>query len=345
VKPVVLVEGGDLGTSFQRTLRRSLISLTVSSLLATTAVIALPLSAGAAPSHAPRRVPNVQGLPRADVYAMMRKSSLYFRTIGPGGANGTWKSVTRVNPPPGTLVAWQATVTVTTSLSPAHAIRPVPRLAGLLKAQVFAAMRKSSLYFRTIGPGGANGTWVAAVGQSPSAGSMVRWHSTVVVTTTLVKPRPPAKSTVKRPRPTTTTTKPPKSTTTTEPATTSTSTTVPDSTTTTYPGETTTTSATTTSTTTTTTVPATTTTVKRAPVRYRIGIATWYSYFNGQCATSYLPMGTRITVRDLASGRAVSCVVTDRQASSSGRVVDLSATQFAQLMPLWRGVVRVKVSW
>ncbi len=96
--------------------------------------------------------------------------------------------------------------------------------------------------------------------------------------------------------------------------------------------------------------PTTTTTekktvVKRAVSEYRIGDATWYEYFPGRCATWYLPMGTRITVRNLATGVAITCVVTDREAAHGDRVVDLSVTDFARLQPLWRGVVRVKVSW
>ena len=79
--------------------------------------------------------------------------------------------------------------------------------------------------------------------------------------------------------------------------------------------------------------------------RYRIGLATWYPYFPGRCASSYLPHGTRITVRDLQNGHVVHCEVTDRQGSRDGRVVDLSQTDFSHLTAPWRGVVRVKVSW
>ena len=81
------------------------------------------------------------------------------------------------------------------------------------------------------------------------------------------------------------------------------------------------------------------------PTPSRVGIATWYAYIPGQCATSYLPMGTVITVRDLASGVTLHCIVTDRQEVAPGRVVDLSEQQFRALAPLWRGVVRVRVSW
>ena len=302
-----------------------------------TAGLALPTAsgAGAATGHAARRVPNVVGLPRAEVFAAMRRAQLYFTTRGPGSADGTWKSAAAESPRAGELVAWHATIKVTTSRAPGHALRRVPRVAGLTRRQVYAAMRRAQLYFTTRGPGSAAGAWVSATGVSPRAGTLVRWHATVVVTTSLHHP------TVKRKRPVTTTTRP-RHTTTTRPVATTTTTTTPP---TTYPGETTTTGVPTTTPVTTSTVRRTTTTVKRKPVRYRIGWATWYSYFPGRCATSYLPFGTRIRVRDLANGRVVTCVVTDREGRGDGRVVDLSETQFAKLAPLSRGVVRVKVSW
>ena len=78
---------------------------------------------------------------------------------------------------------------------------------------------------------------------------------------------------------------------------------------------------------------------------YKVGIATWYNYTPGDCATWYLPKGTRITVRDLITGRTITCVITDREAHEYNHVVDLSESQFSQLEPLWRGVISVKVSW
>jgi len=311
----------------------------VAVIVATALVLPAFPPAGGATSHAPRVVPNVVGLPKAEVYAAMRRAQLYFTTRGPGSANGTWRTVTRETPRAGTRVAWHATVTLTTSRQPGHALRRVPRVAGLTRAQVFAAMRRAQLYFTTRGPGSATGKWVAATAVTPRAGTPVRWHASVVVTTSTHRPVHKRKR-----HPATTTTRPPR-TTTTRPATTTTA----PAPTTTYPGETTTTSATTTTAATTTTVHATVTTVKkrapRKPVRYRVGLATWYSYIPGRCATSYLPFGTRIHVRDLANGRTIVCVVTDRQGRGDGRVVDLNQTQFAELAPLWRGVVRVKVSW
>jgi len=78
---------------------------------------------------------------------------------------------------------------------------------------------------------------------------------------------------------------------------------------------------------------------------YKIGNATWYNYIPGQCATWYLPKGTRLTVEDLTTGKSISCVITDRENEGDDHVVDLNATQFAQLAPLAVGVIRVKVSW
>ena len=331
----------------RRALRGSLTSLTVVSLWATTVVLLEPHNAGAASAHAPRHVPNVVGLTRADLYAAMSRADLYFTTRGPGSSNGTWASVVAESPRPGTLVAWHATVPFTTSRSPGHALRRVPRLIGLTRAQVYAAMRRASLFFRTVGPGSASSTWRYAVHQRPAVGTLVRWHSTVVVGTSLVKPRVPKKKAapVRHRKPTTTTTRPRPTTTTTRPAPTTTSTST--STTTTYPGEPTTSTPSTTTTvhTTTTSVHTTTTTLKKVPVRYRIGLATWYPYFPGRCASSYLPYGTHISVRDLQNGHVVHCVVTDRQGSRDGRVVDLSQTDFSHLTASWRGVVRVRVSW
>ena len=301
--------------------------LTVVSLLATSLVLTAP-RAGATSLHASRRMPHVVGLTRAQVFAVMRKYSLYFVTSGPGRAKGTWKTVVAQSPAPGTSVAWHATVHLRTSMGVNRGPRAVPHVVGLTRAQVFAAMKKAQLYFDTKGPGSTDGKWVVAVRQSPAAGTRVLWHSVVEVTTGLNRPKAKAKvvvTAVARPKPKSL----PKSTTTTTRA----------APTTTYPGETTTT------TTTTTTVPLTTTTVKEPAARNKYGVATWYRYFPGRCASWYLPMGTHIIVRDVKTGKSVRCVVTDREGAQGNRAVDLNATQFAELAPLSQGVIDVKVSW
>jgi rare lipoprotein A (peptidoglycan hydrolase) len=88
-----------------------------------------------------------------------------------------------------------------------------------------------------------------------------------------------------------------------------------------------------------------TTTTKPKPARVKYGIATWYRWHPGQCATSYLPKGTHIKIRSLRTGRVVYCVVTDSQPYSKDRIVDLDVHQFSKLAPLSRGVEHVVVTW
>jgi rare lipoprotein A (peptidoglycan hydrolase) len=78
---------------------------------------------------------------------------------------------------------------------------------------------------------------------------------------------------------------------------------------------------------------------------FKLGVATWYNSVPGHCATWYLPKGTRLTVRDIKTGRSITCIISDRENHGGNRIVDLSETQFAQLAPLWVGVISVKVTW
>ena len=371
---VVLAEGGDLRVLIRRARQRSAFRLTVAGLIVAPLVLVTSPGVGASTTHAPTRVPNVLHDSKAQVYAAMTSAGLFFRTDGPGSLNGTWRSAITENPQPGTLVAWHATVIVATSLAApsvtAHAPTRVPDVVHDSKARVYAALARAGLYFVTHGPGSADGTWTTAVAQSPAAGTLVAWHATVTLGTArvrlgaarhattrvphlvgltrvralaalskrglLVRTRGPGSANdtwtavvAQNVRPGTTVawhsvvlvttrrsgaTRPPAS------VTVSNSPVASD--------------------------PVTTTTTTTASSgRSRLGLATWYAYFPGRCATSYLPKGTVITVRDVATGRTVRCEVTDLQAKSPGRVVDLSATQFSQLAPLWRGVVFVEVTW
>jgi beta-lactam-binding protein with PASTA domain len=333
--------------------------------LAMSTVLVPSRDAGAAPGHAKRHMPSLIGLSRARVFAIMRADALYFVTKGPGSANGTWREVVAQSPRAGTVVDWHSEATLTVSSASPHGPRAVPRLIGLSRARTFAVMKRAQLFFTTSGPGSTDGKWVVVLHQSPAPGTKVAWHAEVSLKVSTVRPH---RKVVHKPvkKPVTTTTKPkskpkppkncsPTTTTTSASTTTTTTTTTTPTTSTSLAGTTTTAVATTTTTsprpTTTTTickVPTTTTTLKpkkSKPKRYRIGDATWYSYFPGRCATWYLPKGTRIAVRDLATGKVVHCIVTDREAAHGNRVVDLSETQFAQLAPLSKGVVVVRVSW
>jgi hypothetical protein len=314
--------------------------------LVASVVFVAPVSANAA-THARRHMPDLVGLTRAQVYAVMRHDALYFVTSGPGSDNGTWREAVGQSPKPGTVVPWHFQARVRVSTANPHGPRRVPRLIGLSRARTYALMKHDQLFFTTRGPGSSTGKWIVVLRQSPAAGTRVRWHATIALTVSTRRPKP--KKPVRRPPVTTTTVKKkPK------PTCTPTSTTVPSTTTTsiptstTVPGATTTTTVPTPTTTTTICKPVTTTTLKpkkKRPVKYRIGDATWYRYIPGHCATWYLPRGTRITIRDLATGKVVHCIASDREAAHGDRVVDLDTVQFAELAPLAKGVVVVKVSW
>lgn len=330
---LIPAEGGVLKAVPRPMKRHWLLLLTVLSLSLGPLVTTTTAPAGAAPSHAPHRVPDFVGLNHAETLARAEATVFYYKTVGPGAVKGTWARVLAQHPSPGTLVPWNFIVTLDVGTPPSHQPRPMPNMTGLNRAQAFVIMKAYGFYFTTSGPGANTTRWNRVVGQYPYAGTLVAWHAHISLKVTIAKPTPKPKP---KPVPTTTT-----STTTTVPVTTTTST--GDVTTTSVDGSTTTTTVVTT----TTTVKVTTTTVKKKVVhpKFRIGVATWYSYIPGQCAASYLPMGTRVVVENLRTGRKLSCLVTDHEAAQGDRVIDLSETQFAELSPLGKGVVRVKVSW
>jgi serine/threonine-protein kinase len=73
------------------------------------------------------------------------------------------------------------TTSTTTTTVPGHPARAVPSLVGKDPAQVYALMKAAELYYVTLGPGSQNGTWHKVLTQSPAAGTMVPWHSSVTV--------------------------------------------------------------------------------------------------------------------------------------------------------------------
>ena len=372
---VVLAEGGDLRVAIRRAHQRSTLFWSAAALIVAPLVLLTPPSVGASSTHAPTRVPNVLHESKAQVNVAMAAAGLFFRTDGPGSADGTWRSAVAENPQPGTVVAWNATIIVATSLAApvvrTHAPTRVPNVLHESKAKVYVAMAAAGLFFVTHGPGSADGTWTSALAQSPVAGTLVAWHATVSLSTTRLPganlqyhapTRVPHLVGLSRPRALAellqwglrVRTRGPGSANNTwttvvaqnlRPGTRVAWHSVVLVTTrrgAARPPAAVNSSATPVASTPTTT---TTTTTSASSGRTRMGLATWYAYFPGRCATSYLPKGTVITVRDVATGRTIRCEVTDHQAKSPGRVVDLSETQFRQLAPLWRGVVFVEVTW
>lgn len=242
-----------------------------------------------------------------------------------------------------------------------HAALHMPDLVGRSRLAVYRTMRHDGLYFETRGPGSSNDHWSLVTAQSPRPGVVVAWHAEATLTVrtglgphaTRAVPRligRTRKGVDAAIRSAQLYFKP------VGPGSTNSSWTVALSQSP-RPG---------------TRVPwhsvvvvhvsthrVTTVAVKRAPpstptptsdvaisgVDFKLGVATWYSYVPGDCATWYLPKGTRITVLDLGTGRSITCIITDRESHMSNHVVDLDETQFAELEPLSKGVISVKVSW
>jgi serine/threonine-protein kinase len=92
-------------------------------------------------------------------------------STGPGSA-GTTTTTT----PTGTT-----TSTTTTTLA-GEGLRPVPNVVGMNQAQVLAAMKKAVLYYTTTGPGAGTTKWTKVIAESPPAGTMVPWKSSVTLT-------------------------------------------------------------------------------------------------------------------------------------------------------------------
>lgn len=103
------------------------------------------------------------------------------------------------------------------------------------------------------------------------------------------------------------------------------------------------TTSTTTSTTTTTTAPPPPP-PPPSPNR-QSGQATWYRWKRGNCAHNSLPMGTKVTVTAVASGRTTTCVVGDRGGFRNPTIIDLDASVFEQIAPLGAGRIAVVISW
>lgn len=58
-----------------------------------------------------------------------------------------------------------------------------------------------------------------------------------------------------------------------------------------------------------------------------------------------LPMGTRVTVTNIASGESVTVRINDRGPFVEGRIIDLSQAAFAQIGPRGAGVIDVRIEW
>ena len=74
------------------------------------------------------------------------------------------------------------------------------------------------------------------------------------------------------------------------------------------------------------------------------GKATFYSHIPGTCAHKTLPMGTIVTVTNLANGKSTTCRVADRGPYGEGRIIDLEKGVFSNIASLSTGIINVKIS-
>jgi hypothetical protein len=79
----------------------------------------------------------------------------------------------------------------------------------------------------------------------------------------------------------------------------------------------------------------------------QFGDATWYDppWSGLTAAHPWLPLGTMVTVTNLANGRSVTVRINDRGPYAPGRIIDLAPEAFQVLAPLSQGVANVRISW
>lgn len=75
------------------------------------------------------------------------------------------------------------------------------------------------------------------------------------------------------------------------------------------------------------------------------GKASFYSHIPGSCAHKSLPMGTLVTVTNLANGKSTTCKVADRGPFVAGRIIDLEKGVFANIASTSTGVINVSISY
>ncbi len=266
----------------------------------------------AASSHATETMPNLVGDSRATAYAVMHQELLFFSTKGPGAGTSAWVRVTGQLPAAGSIVPVRSTIELFVTTVPA-----VHHVTVVHHKPVHHVVKRSPRVVSTPAP--------RVVGQGQAFTVWVARHRSLHLIVLRVGPKGGAWNVVMAQYPRAGVkikpgaalvvtvehfAKTPKG----QKA-------VPK----------------------TSSRPRVVSPVHAGNVRF--GVATWYSYVPGRCATSFLPFGTKLFVKDLVTGRVVTCIVTDREGSGSNRVVDLSETEFAELAPLAKGVVPVRVWW
>jgi uncharacterized protein YabE (DUF348 family) len=81
------------------------------------------------------------------------------------------------------------------------------------------------------------------------------------------------------------------------------------------------------------------------PPAVQSGVASWYERSGLVAAHPSLPMGTDVTVTNLANGRSVTVVINDRGPFVDGRIIDLSDDAFGRIASLSSGTAQVRITW
>lgn len=97
---------------------------------------------------------------------------------GPGPTAATTTTTTTAAT---TTTTTPSSTTTTTTTIAGEGLRAVPNVVGMTRSQVYAAMRQAQLYFSTRGPGAGTAAWTTVVSEVPAAGTMVKWHSSVIL--------------------------------------------------------------------------------------------------------------------------------------------------------------------
>ncbi|MFN2607478.1 MAG: septal ring lytic transglycosylase RlpA family protein [Acidimicrobiales bacterium] len=75
------------------------------------------------------------------------------------------------------------------------------------------------------------------------------------------------------------------------------------------------------------------------------GVASWFAFTKGTCASRTIPRGTVVTVTRPATGASVTCKVADWGPGDTNRIIDLSPDVFAALSNPGTGLLDVRLAW
>ena len=134
--------------------------------------------------------PTSEAIPSATVPQGFVAEVLYHTTKNPTSVPKGSTVILALSTGPSTTTTTSSTATTTTTTPGAttttttlagEGLRAMPNVVGMDQAQAYAAMAKAALYFETRGPGENSTKWTTIVSSEPVAGTLVKWHSTVIL--------------------------------------------------------------------------------------------------------------------------------------------------------------------